>query len=98
VIAIIWRYSLAPDAEPRFREVYGPDGDWARLFRQAPGFVRTDLLAGEDGGFATIDYWRDAASFAAFKAEFGAAYARLDAACEPLTSREQPLGVFEVVA
>ena len=26
---------------------YGPEGDWARLFRTAPGFLGTTLLKGE---------------------------------------------------
>ena len=56
MIAIVWRYAAAPGAEARFAEIYGPEGDWARLFRRAPGYVRTELLRDAEGGFATIDY------------------------------------------
>jgi heme-degrading monooxygenase HmoA len=70
---------------------------WAKLFRQAPGFVRTELLREGEGAYATLDYWSDLASFEAFKAAFGEDYARLDAECETLTEAEERLGLFEVV-
>ena len=98
MIAIVWRYAAAPGAEARFAEIYGPEGDWARLFRRAPGYVRTELLRDAEGGFATIDYWDEAASFDRFKAAFGEAYAELDTRCEALTEREEKVGVFDVVA
>lgn len=97
MIAILWRYAAAPGAEGRFVEAYGPRGDWARLFGQAPGYVRTELLRETDGGFATLDYWDELASFERFKTAFGEAYAELDARCEALTEREEMVGVFEVV-
>lgn len=97
MIAIVWRYAAAPGAEARFAEIYGPEGEWARLFRRARGYVRTELLRDEAGGFATLDYWDELASFEAFKTDFGAAYAELDAACEALTEREERVGVFEVM-
>lgn len=98
MIAILWRYAVRPGAEARFAAMYGPEGDWARLFRMAAGFVRTELLREAGGGFATLDYWDEAASFERFKAAFADAYAELDARCEPLTEAEEKLGVFEVVA
>lgn len=97
MIAIIWTYTTAPDAEDRFRAAYGPEGDWAQLFRKAPGYVRTELLASEDGGYATVDYWRDAASFEAFKTAFADEYARLDAICDALTAEERRVGLYEVI-
>ena len=97
MIAILWRYRAAPGAEARFRAAYGPDGDWARLFRQAPGYVRTELLESGDGAFATLDYWTSEAAFEAFQAAFGEAYGALDAECEALTREEERLGLFSVV-
>ena len=96
MIAILWRYQAAPGEEARFRHAYGPDGDWARLFGQAEGYVRTELLEGEHGVFATLDYWEAAASFERFMARFGEAYARLDAECEDLTEHEERIGQFVV--
>jgi heme-degrading monooxygenase HmoA len=66
------------------------------LFSQAPGFVRTELLREGEGSYATLDYWSDLVSFAAFRRAFGEDYARLDAECETLTEAEERLGLFEV--
>jgi heme-degrading monooxygenase HmoA len=98
VIAILWRYRVPAAAALAFEGAYGPEGPWARLFRHAAGFVRTELLRGGDGVYATIDYWADCESFDAFKAAFGEAYARLDAECADLAEAEEPLGSFEVTA
>ena len=98
MIAIVWRYVAAGGAEERFASAYGPDGDWARLFRRAAGYMRTELLRDEAGGFATLDYWDGLASFEAFQREFGVEYAALDAECEALTAREELVGLFEVLA
>ena len=98
MIAILWRYRVAPAAAPAFEAAYGPAGDWAKLFGQAAGFVRTELLREGDGVYATLDYWSDRASFEAFKRVFGEDYARLDAECEALTESEERLGIFEVAA
>jgi heme-degrading monooxygenase HmoA len=98
VIAILWRYRVAPDAREAFEEAYGPAGAWAQLFGQAFGFTRTELLRGAEGVYATLDYWTDWASFEAFEDAFAEDYGRLDADCEALTLAEEKLGVFEVVA
>jgi heme-degrading monooxygenase HmoA len=96
VIAILWRYRVPEAAVGAFEAAYGPAGAWAKLFGQARGFVRTELLRDGEGVYATLDYWSDLASFEAFKAAFGEHYARLDAECEALTDAEEGLGVFEV--
>jgi hypothetical protein len=28
----LWEYEVKPGCEERFENVYGPEGDWARLF------------------------------------------------------------------
>jgi heme-degrading monooxygenase HmoA len=96
VIAILWRYRVAPDAAEAFEAAYGPAGVWAQLFGQAFGFVRTELLRGGEGTYATLDYWTDWLSFEAFEDAFAEDYGRLDAECEALTLAEEKLGVFEV--
>jgi hypothetical protein len=97
VIAIVWRYRVAEAALKAFEAAYGPAGPWAQLFGQAFGFVRTELLRGAEGTYATLDYWTDWTSFEAFEDAFAEDYGRLDAECEALTLAEEKLGVFEVV-
>ncbi|MGE0351963.1 MAG: antibiotic biosynthesis monooxygenase [Gemmatimonadales bacterium] len=94
---IFWGYRTAPGREEDFRRVYGPDGDWARLFRRHPGFVATHLYESvtEPGRFCTIDFWRSRSDFEEFMRVHRAAYAELDRLSENLTTEEAPLGQDE---
>jgi heme-degrading monooxygenase HmoA len=95
--AIVWELRPRPGREEEFERAYGPEGDWARLFRRAEGYLGTELLrdpAGP-GRYLTIDRWASRAAFAAFKRAHGAEYEALDRACEGLTERESSLGSFE---
>lgn len=97
MIAIVWRFTSAGGAQAAFEDAYGSDGAWAKLFRTAPGYVRTDLLRRFDGSYLTIDYWHSLSDWDAFSRGQSEAYAALDAACEALTASEEQIGVFEVV-
>src|SRR5262249_54150459 len=96
MIALLWTYRVEPQWADLFEAIYGPDGDWAQLFRQAPGYRGTELLREGDGRYATIDRWDNGTDFRLFKANFAEAYALLDERCEALTEEEQFIGEFEV--
>lgn len=95
----VWEYHVRPDRVPDFVREYGPEGAWVALFRQAPGYVSTDLYRDRDdpGRFLTVDTWESEQAHQAFRRRFADAFARLDAACEALTIRETPLGRFDRV-
>lgn len=97
MFAILWRFRPAQGQEAAFEAAYGPGGDWARLFRTDDGFVRTDLLRGTDGGYLSLDLWRDEGAFAAFQEQRRAAYEALDRRCEALTECEEKIGTFTLV-
>ena len=92
----IWRFQVRPEAEAEFRRQYGPEGTWVRLFRQAPGYLSTALLADLErpGEFLTIDRWRDEASYLEFRRRFTREFAELDARCAALTADESPVGRY----
>ncbi len=96
MIAILWTYRVEQGWAPLFEAIYGPDGDWAQLFRQAEGYCGTELLRQAEGRYATIDRWESAAHFEDFRQRFAEDYARLDARCEALTEVEDFVGMFEV--
>jgi heme-degrading monooxygenase HmoA len=98
MIALLWTYRVKPECQALFEAIYSPQGDWAKLFRQASGFGGTELLRQAGGRYATIDRWSHAADFERFKEQFRAAYDALDKRCEALTLEEQFLGRFEVCA
>ena len=92
---------MPPEHRDAFVRVYGPGGDWAALFAQAPGFLSMTLLADPEtpGRFVTLDRWRDEAAFRAFRADpaLVAAYDALDRKSEAWTTRETRLGAFTEV-
>ena len=88
----IWRYRAHPDKLEAFERAYGPDGDWARLFGKADGFLGTELLRGEGGAYATIDRWRGESDWKAFLERYGEEYRALDTSLESLTLGEEDLG------
>ena len=100
MFVIVWKYAVRPEAVDDFRAVYGPDGDWARLFRRSPGFLGVELIADErDHSFLTIDRWVSETAFAAFMDAERDGYEILDHGLAALTESEQlvfrghPVGV-----
>jgi heme-degrading monooxygenase HmoA len=93
---IFWQFEVKEEKRREFVSACGPDGDWAKLFRQAEGFESTELLQSvtDPCRFMTVDQWADANSFANFKKRFAEKYAALDERCSELTVTEQKLGTI----
>jgi heme-degrading monooxygenase HmoA len=95
---IVWRYEVAEANREAFERAYGPAGDWGRLFGEADGYIGTELLTDGAGQYMTIDRWRSEADFQAFQTEKGEDYRALDERFEVLTSAEERIGAFNLVA
>ena len=82
--------------EAEFIEKYGPEGIWARLFRQSEGYLRTELVRDvvAAGRFLTLDYWQSEEKFNEFRKQYLAGYERLDKELQSLTEQETRLGAF----
>jgi heme-degrading monooxygenase HmoA len=80
-----------------FERIYGPDGEWAALFRRSAGYVETLLLKdhAQANRYLTIDRWKSAEDYRRFRSRFGPEYDALDQRCERLTIQEQSLGAYE---
>jgi len=93
---IVWTYDVAPAHRAAFRAAYGPDGDWALLFKRSAGFVGVELY--QDGErFITLDRWSSKSAFDAFQAAHGGEYAALDVKLAHLTIGQVRVGAFESV-
>jgi heme-degrading monooxygenase HmoA len=92
----LWTFEVSADAEDRFVAAYKSDGDWAKLFSSAPGFIRTELWRAGDGLYLTADYWRSAADFDAFQSNLGDAYRTLDLELEGVAGKEEFVGAFDL--
>jgi len=92
----IWDFRARPGLEEEFERIYGPEGDWVRLFRKSRGFLRTELNCDLDtkGRYVTVDYFVSQAAFDEFLREFRQEYDAIDRRCEKLRELEQPVGSF----
>lgn len=93
----LWKFEVPEKQEAKFVTAYRSDGDWARLFATAPGFVRTELWNEGPGIYLTVDHWESVTAFEAFQANFGEEYRRLDAQLEGVAGIETFLGAFDLV-
>lgn len=96
VFTTIWEYEVPEARRAEFEAIYGPEGEWARLFRRASGFRETVLLrsVAAPHTYVTLDRWASRASYEEFRIVHAAAYAALDAATQGLTLAERHLGTF----
>lgn len=93
----LWEYEVKPGCQERFENVYGPEGDWAQLFRSDPNYHETRLLrdAFREAVYLTLDFWNSRKAFEQFMETRAADYKRLDAASEDLMLRERKIGWYE---
>lgn len=88
----MWRYRIRTEHVPEFERAYGPEGEWADLFRRDDGYRGTELVRGVNPSeYATIDRWASAEAHARFVARWKDDYATLDSRFEGLTADEQPV-------
>ncbi len=94
---IFWEYEVRPEQVAAFERLYGADGEWARLFRRADGYVETLLFRDTDRPtrYLAVDRWQSRAAFDAFVDAAGSAYAALDRQGDALTVRERRLCAFD---
>ena len=93
---IIWEFIVPEPHQDEFISAYGSEGDWAKLFRRANGYLGTELLRSSDRSdlFITIDRWESATFFEQFQQKFSKEYRAMDERLESFTSSERKIGVF----
>jgi heme-degrading monooxygenase HmoA len=94
-LAVLFEYDVDPAQAEAFEAVYGSEGEWARYFAGAGGYLGTELLRGPDGRYLVIDRWRSAADYDGFLTANADEYAARSRAAVRLWRRERALGRFE---
>ena len=96
MFVVIWQFEIAEEEVVAFEAAYGPEGNWAQLFRRSPEYLGTELLkdAYVAGSYLTIDRWNSEEAFRAFRKDHDAAYEELDRACDSLTHKETRVGAY----
>ena len=97
---VLWEYKVKSGSEKQFEEVYGPAGDWARLFRTDSHYRETRLLRDpfRSNVYLTLDFWASRNSYEDFLTSHKVEYQSIDALGESLTTNERRLGAYELVA
>jgi heme-degrading monooxygenase HmoA len=95
---IVWEFLVREGCEQEFEEAYGPHGAWAILFGKCEEYLGTELLrdATTTRRYLTLDRWKTAEAFVAFKEKHMAEYEALDARSERLTESETKIGTWVV--
>jgi heme-degrading monooxygenase HmoA len=96
MFVVVWQFEIAEEKTAAFEAAYGPEGNWARLFRKSPDYLGTELLrdAYVPGLYLTIDRWASEEAFRVFRKEHDSAYEELDRECDALTQRETRVGAY----
>ncbi|WP_419911002.1 antibiotic biosynthesis monooxygenase family protein [Hoeflea sp.] len=94
--AFFWEYRVDPKNAAAFEAFYGAEGKWSQLFRQASGYVRSELLRDPDDTtqYRTGDYWQSREAFLDFLRDFSEQYDELGTQCADLATERKNAGVF----
>jgi heme-degrading monooxygenase HmoA len=94
---IVWEFIIREECLGEFENVYGPGGEWARLFAKAEGYVETQLLRDTTNAlrYVTLDFWNSREANEKFKQAQQKVYKELDERCQKLTVKETKLGEFD---
>jgi heme-degrading monooxygenase HmoA len=94
---IIWEFRIRPEAKEHFEQAYGPEGQWARFFKQNKGYIGTELNRDlkDPRRYVTLDFWASREAYTSFRKEHHAEYQAIDRECEELTESEVEVGSLE---
>lgn len=96
IFVYIWEYQVKEEFRSEFEKIYGPDGDWVRLFKKANGYVSTDFYQdiSDTNRFITVDSWDTKKDRDNFREKFFKEFELLDEHCESFTEEEKFIGDF----
>ena len=99
MLVIVWEYRVKAGHLEDFEALYRPDGAWAELFREAPGFVSVTLMKDlrDPARFMIADRWTSETLYEEFKRDRAAEYAALSERGQRLIDLEAEVGRFDFV-
>jgi heme-degrading monooxygenase HmoA len=94
---VIWEFHVRQGHEKRFEQVYGPDGEWAQIFKVDSEYLGTELARDYTipRRYVTLDFWSSRTAYSRFREAKAEEYKAMDQRTEGLTERETELGSFE---
>lgn len=97
MLVVVWEYRARPDRAEDFESSYRPDGPWAELFRESPGFISTTLMKDlrDPLRFLVADRWTSETVYEQFKHDVAQRYLDLSDRSRRLYERETEIGRFD---
>ena len=92
----IWQYKVKPEKKTEFEKLYGRDGDWVKLFKKNPDYIKTELINDINNNdlYLTLDYWKSKKAYFNFKEKSKNEFSEIDKKGEKLTLNEKHIGEF----
>jgi len=99
MLVIVWEYAVKADRVEDFETFYRPDGAWAELFREAPGFVSITLMKDTRAPrrYLIADRWTSETVYEDFKRGHVDDYRALSERGRRLIENEIEVGRFDFV-
>jgi heme-degrading monooxygenase HmoA len=97
VIALVFSYEVRDAGQ--FEATYGPEGEWAAFFKDARGYIGTELLRDVEtpGRYLVVDRWESPEAYNAFATERREEYMRRVDDTRYMYDQELRFGTFENV-
>ncbi len=95
----LWTYDVKPGKESQFEELYGNSGEWVKLFRKYPDYLKTELHKDLKipSRYITIDYWKSKEAYEDFRKSEIKTFNEIDKAGEEFTESEIKIGEFLLI-
>src|SRR4051812_30908879 len=99
MIAVVFEYEAEEGGADAFARAYGPEGEWARFFDGAGGYLGTELWTSleEAGRFLVVDRWESAEAHDGFLDANREEYERRSREAVSLYRSETLIGSFQRV-
>jgi hypothetical protein len=99
MIAIMWQFDVKDGREGEFEQLYGVDGEWAAMNRQARSYLGSSFLREQNRSsrYILIEYWSEMLVYEQHRVFRSDAIASLEERSRALVDLMEPLGVFSAL-
>jgi len=96
MIAIMWQFDVREGCESAFEELYGVDGEWTQLNRNARSYLGSSFLRDQNASsrYIVIEYWSEMVVSEEHRAYRAEAIESLEERRRALVESVEPMGIF----
>ena len=96
MIAIMWQFDVKAGRETEFEQLYGVDGEWARMNRRTRSYLGSSFLRDLNlaSRYIVIEYWSEMVVYEEHRTYRSDAIVSLEARRTQLVESVEPLGTF----